>query len=82
MMLKKKQRIEQFDNEDIAPPGTQWDGENYSCAYDALFAILYDVWAYKPKKWKKTFKDSNEYLSALHNGFQAYLKSEDTLEST
>jgi hypothetical protein len=77
-VLSKRQRLEQSDT--TAPPGTQWDGENYSCAYDALFTVLYDIWAYKPKKWKNDFKDSNEYLSALHNGFQKYLRCENTLE--
>jgi hypothetical protein len=48
----KKQRLITFD-EDDAPSGTQWDGENYSCAYDALFTILFSLWVSKPKKWKK-----------------------------
>jgi hypothetical protein len=37
--FKKRQRLEK--GEGTAPPGTQWDGVNYSCAYDALFTILY-----------------------------------------
>ena len=53
-------------DEDDAPSGTQWDGDNYSCAYDALFAILFNIWKSNPKKWKKIFKDSNEYVSTLH----------------
>ena len=40
-------------NEDDTPPDTQWDENNYSCAYDALFTILFSIWATKPKKWKK-----------------------------
>ena len=48
----KKQKLLNFD-EDDSPPGTQWDGNNYSCAYDALFTILFKIWATKPKKWKK-----------------------------
>src|SRR5882762_1573962 len=48
----KKQKLTNFD-EDDTPPGTQWDGNNYSCAYDALFAILLNIWKKKPKKWKK-----------------------------
>ena len=48
----KKQKLTNFD-EDDTPPGTQWDGNNYSCAYDALFAILFNIWTTKPKKWKK-----------------------------
>ena len=52
----KKQRIlEPDDNGDDIPPGTQWDGENYSCAYDALFAILYNIWSSKPKKNGKKY---------------------------
>ena len=34
----KKQKLTNFD-EDDTPPGTQWDGNNYSCAYGALFTI-------------------------------------------
>jgi len=76
----KKQRLTTFD-EDNTPPGTQWDGENYSCAYDALFTILFNIWVSKPKKWKKIFKDSNQYLSTLHDGFQKYLSGVCTLEA-
>src|SRR6202050_4536244 len=53
----KKQKLTRFD-EDDTPPGTQWDGDNYSCAYDALFTILFNIWATKPKKWKKKYSNS------------------------
>src|SRR6202040_2138977 len=76
-----KQKLTNFD-EDYTPPGTQWDGNNYSCAYDALFAILFNIWATKPKKWKKNiFQESNQYLYPLHDGFQKYLRGVDTLEA-
>jgi len=77
---KKKRKLTRFDEDDI-PPGTQWDGNNYSCAYDALFTILFNIWAANPKKWKKVFQDSNQYLSALHDGFQKYLRGVSTLEA-
>src|SRR5882762_11062870 len=78
---KKKQKLTNFD-EDDTPPGTQWDGNNYSCAYDALFAILFNIWTTKPKKWeKKIFQESNQYLYTLHDGFQKYLRGVDTLEA-
>ena len=76
----KKQKLITFD-EDDAPSGTQLDGENYSCVYDALFTILFSIWVSKPKKWKKTFKESNQYLSTLHDGFQKYLGDVSTLEA-
>jgi hypothetical protein len=76
---KKKLKFTTFDGDDV-PPGSQWDGDNYSCAYDALFTILFNIWESNPKKWKKTFKDSNEYLSTLHDGFQKYLRGVSTFE--
>ena len=65
---RKKQKFT-TSNEDDAPHGSQWDGDNYRCAYDALFTILFNIWVSNPKKWKKIFKDSNQYLSTLHDGF-------------
>ena len=76
---KKRQKVTTC--EDNTPPGTQWDENDYSCAYDALFTILFNIWAANPKKWKKIFQDSNEYLSMLHNGFQQYLRGVSTLET-
>jgi len=67
-------------DEDDAPPGSQWDGYNYSCAYDALFTILFNIWVSNPKSWKKIFKDSNQYLSTLYDGFQKYMRGVSTLE--
>src|SRR5882762_8644572 len=47
----------------------------------SLLFTIYDVWASKLKKWKKIFKDSNEYLSTSYNGFQQHLRCElNTLE--
>ena len=68
-------------NEDDASPGTQWNENNYSCTYDALFTILFNISAAKPNKWKKIFQESNQYLSTLLDGFQQYLKGVNTLET-
>jgi len=76
----KKQRLTAF-GEDDAPPGSQLDGEHYSCAYDALFTILFSICVSKSKKWRKIFKDSNQYLSTLHDGFQKYLSGVCNLET-
>jgi hypothetical protein len=32
------------------PKGLIWDGENYRCAYDALFSVLWDIWLAEPTK--------------------------------
>ena len=62
--------------------GTQWDGNDYSCTYDALFTILFNIWAETPKKLEKLlFQNSNQELSILHDGFQKYLRSVSSLEA-
>jgi len=46
-----------FDEYDT-PPGTQWDENNYSCVYDALFPILFNIWATKRKTMGKKYSKS------------------------
>ena len=72
---KKKQKLINCD-EDDTPPGTQWDGNNNTCAYGALFTTLFNIWATKPKKkWNFFFpQESNQYLSTLYDGFQKCLR--------
>ena len=28
-----------------SPSGLIWDGKNYSCAYNALFTVLFEIWS-------------------------------------
>ena len=46
---KKKHKLTIF-NEGDTTQGTQWDGNDYSWAYDALFTILFNIWAANPQK--------------------------------
>ena len=39
--------------------GLIWDGENYSCTYDALFTILFEIWSSDRKLWTRRFKEIN-----------------------
>ena len=57
-------------NEEDTPPGTQWDENNYSCAYDVLFNFFVTYRLQNQKKWNNIFQNSNQYLSTLHDGFQ------------
>ena len=50
---RKEIQIAIATNDSCSPSGLVWDGDNYSCAYDALFAILFNIWTTKPKKWEK-----------------------------
>jgi hypothetical protein len=40
----KKFKYNNAYNTIIEPCGLRWDGDNYSCAYDALFTILFSIW--------------------------------------
>jgi len=54
---RKKQKLTRID-EDDTPHGTQWGGNNYSCAYDALFTILFNIWAENPPKWGEKYSNA------------------------
>jgi hypothetical protein len=41
--------------------GLIWDDDNYSCAYDALLTILYEIWSTDTKVWTRKFKEINQH---------------------
>jgi hypothetical protein len=63
------------------PSGLVWDGDNYSCAYDALLTVLLSIWTQNPSKWKKRFKDMNRVMNVLATGFCRASQDQGTLES-
>ena len=65
-----------------SPAGLRWDRENYSCAYDALLVVLYDIWSTDMRRWTERFKGINEHhLKSLTLGFKKYTKRQSTLEA-
>src|ERR1700736_6832292 len=44
-----------ISSNESSPSGLVWDGDNYSCAYDALFTILYEIWSTDTRTWKRRF---------------------------
>ena len=68
-------------DETTGPVGFQWDGENYSCVYDSLFSIFYDIWKDDPKGRSGRFKHINSrFLGSLGKGFEKVLQNKSTLE--
>ena len=68
----KKMKADQIvivTNEPSSPSGLVWDGANCSCAYDALFAVLYDIWSNDTNVWtrKLTCTISSHCLSVFNN---------------
>src|SRR5258705_7083022 len=64
-----------------SPSGLVWDGDNYSCAYDALFTILYEIWSTDTKTWKIRFKEINQHhLKSLSACFKKYMNGQANCE--
>src|ERR1700683_4842610 len=68
-------------NNSSSPAGLIWDGDNYSCAYDALLPILYEVWSNDTKAWTRRFKKINQHhLKTLSTCFKKYMNGQATFE--
>jgi hypothetical protein len=65
----------------IPPRGLLWDRHNYSCAYDALFTILYDVWRDHGPKWFNIYSLNKIYLNELGKGFKSAESRKGKLET-
>jgi hypothetical protein len=66
-----------IQNQD-APIGLIWDSDDYSCAYDAVFTILGDIWVYNPTMWTREFGLMSSFANKLGLGFQQVsLKKKD-----
>ena len=52
------------------PIGLIWDSHDYSCAYDAVFTILGDIWIYDPTMWTRELGLMSSFANKLSLGFQ------------
>jgi hypothetical protein len=78
---KKKKRRLTVHNTQIGPVGLIWDAQNYSCAYDSLLTIFFDIWLYDPQKWTAHFKNINRYMSFVSAGFKDVTGQKTQLEN-
>ncbi|KAF8183537.1 hypothetical protein K438DRAFT_1599658 [Mycena galopus ATCC 62051] len=62
------------------PVGLIWDSQNHSCAYDALFTCMYNVWVAHGAKWSAKLSTINGYNALLANGFDAVTRKTRTIE--
>jgi len=63
------------------PVGLEWDSQDYSCPYDSLFVILYDIWKENPDKWTNNFANINRNMQALAYGFREVHEENVSLEN-
>jgi len=67
---------------DSSPSGLIWDSNNYSCAYDALFTVLYEIWVTDTKVWTKRFKEINQHhLKSLSICLKKYMNGQASFET-
>jgi hypothetical protein len=59
----------QLSYDSTNPIGLTWDVKDYSCAYDSLFTILYNIWTDAPALWSHRFADLSVHLKNLSNSF-------------
>src|SRR5258708_1114082 len=65
-----------------SPLGLKWDADDYSCPYDSLFVILYNIWSDNQHKWSNIFASINEtYLGLLADEFEQIAQGNQTFES-
>ena len=78
----KAAQIVMASNDSSSPSGLIWDGNNYSCAYDSLFTVLYEIWSNDTKVWTRRFKEINQrHLKSLSVCFQKYMNGQATFET-
>ena len=84
----KKMKVEDDTPENLdlveepdGPQGFIWDGENYSCAYDAVMTILLSIWSKEPMMWKTRFKGMNRIMNILASGFYKVEGGQGSLET-
>ncbi|KAJ7767253.1 hypothetical protein B0H16DRAFT_1308697 [Mycena metata] len=63
------------------PVGLIWDSENWSCAYDASFTILANLWAEDSQRWTGYFGHMGGVLGELGVLFQSVSDGMVTLET-
>ena len=81
---KKKSKITPVEVQDPdidSPQGLTWDSENWSCAYDAIIGILYNIWIQDPSQWNMVLGlHSNVALDILLKGFEQVREESISLE--
>ena len=58
------------------------DDDNYSCAYDALFTIIYEIWSTDTKGWTRRFKEINQHhLKSVSACIKKYMNGQTSFKT-
>src|ERR1700678_1579476 len=72
IISNKRPKINLDIQKQDAPIGLIWDSQDHSCAYDALFTILGDIWVFNPTMWTHEFRLMSSFANKLGLGFQQF----------
>ena len=61
--------------------GLIWNSKDYSCAYDSLFTVLYNIWIDAPQLWSERYQNLSELLKTLTEGFNLVQTKSITMEA-
>jgi hypothetical protein len=76
----KKKTCLEINRTNKAPIGLLWDCVNYSCAYDSLMTIMYNIWMQNPFKWSSSIQKLGKHSQNMIVNFQRVIKKELSLE--
>ena len=76
----KKVRISKASSIISSPLGLIWDRVNYSCGYDSLLVILFDIWKDNPQIWSGVFRGLNRHCALWSQGFDSIMMGFTTFE--
>ena len=65
-----------------SPARFTWEDDNSSCAYDALFTVLYDIWSTDTKLWTRRSKEINQHhLMSLSACFKKQMNGQTSFKT-
>jgi len=78
----KQQRIDITNNSNSDNlSGMTWDSVNHSCAYDALFTVIYHIWCKNIHYWSQNFNQYGEHSQILVQGLNQVVQGQITLNN-
>jgi hypothetical protein len=56
----------------LVPTGLMWDSLDYSCGYDAVFTVLFNIWSENRINWSALMAAFSPVLQQLCSGFELF----------
>ncbi|KIM40837.1 hypothetical protein M413DRAFT_72469 [Hebeloma cylindrosporum] len=77
----KKMKCSSHSAVGIGPLGLKWDSRNYSCGYDSLFTILYNIWSDDVSSASRDISSCSNFMDILCDKFREMERGSLTFEN-